>query len=94
MVTRQFLIGVRILLTPRAHGVGIPQNWRNPNNMTERLRYVQCVGYPQRRYEKIMIKIELGRENDEAAEMLLPFDEAQRLRDDLDNQLRARGVPS
>jgi hypothetical protein len=41
-----------------------------------------------------MIKIELGRENDEAAEMLLPFDEAQRLRDDLDNQLRARGVPS
>jgi uncharacterized protein YodC (DUF2158 family) len=60
----------------------------------ERLHYVQCVGYPQRPYDKIRIKVELGRENDEPAEMLLSFDEAQRLRGDLANQLLERGIPS
>jgi hypothetical protein len=75
------------------HGTGIPQKTESPINMTERLYYVQCVGYPQSRYNKIRIKVELGQENDEPAEMLLSFDEAQRLRDDLANQLLARGIP-
>ena len=61
--------------------------------MIEQLSYVQCVGYPQQKYDVIRIKIELSRPNDEPAEMLLRFDEAQRLRDDLDHQLSLRGVP-
>jgi len=61
--------------------------------MTERLSYVQCVGYPQGPYHVITVKVELRRENDEPAEMLLRFDEAERLRDDLDHQLRLKGVP-
>ena len=61
--------------------------------MTERLSYVQCVGYPQGAYSKITFKVELRRENDEPAEMLLRFDEAERLRDDLDSLLRCSGVP-
>jgi hypothetical protein len=61
--------------------------------MIEQLSYVQCVGYPQQKYDVIRVKIELRRPNDEPAEMLLRFDEAQRLRDDLDHHLRLRGVP-
>jgi hypothetical protein len=60
--------------------------------MTERLNYLQCVGYPQGPYAVITIKVVLNGENDKPAEMLLRFDEAQRLRDDLDHQLRLRGA--
>jgi hypothetical protein len=41
----------------------------------------------------ITIKVELVKANGDSAEMLLRFDEAQRLRDDLDHQLRLKGAP-
>jgi hypothetical protein len=53
---------------------------------------MQCVGYPQGRYDVITVKVELRGEDDEPAEMLLRFDEAQRLRDDLNHQLSLKGL--
>jgi hypothetical protein len=62
----------------------------NPTNMTERLSYVRCDNYRQGPgpYHVITVKVELRRGNDEPAEMLLRFDQAQRLRDDLDQFTR------
>jgi hypothetical protein len=62
--------------------------------MTEQLNYVQCVGYPQGRLSVKTIKVELLGENNEPAEMLLRFDDAQRLRDDLDHQLTLLRPPT
>jgi hypothetical protein len=61
--------------------------------MTERLNYVQCLDWSKRPYGVRTVRVELTRENDEPAEMLLRFDEAERLRDDLDKCLRQQGVP-
>jgi hypothetical protein len=61
--------------------------------MTEQLSYVQCVSHTQHKYAVITVKVELRKANDEPAEMLLRFDEAQRLRDDLDHQLRLKNAP-
>ena len=61
--------------------------------MTTQLSYVQCVGYPQGKYKVKTVKVELRMANDEPAEMLLRFDQAQRLRDDLEHQLRLMNAP-
>jgi hypothetical protein len=61
--------------------------------MIEQLNYVQCHGYPQGKYKVKTVKVEFRTANDEPAEMLLRFDEAQRLRDDLEHHLRLMGAP-
>jgi hypothetical protein len=61
--------------------------------MVDQLSYVQCMVHRRGPCKVKTVKVGLMRGSDEPAEMLLRFDEAQRLRDDLAACLRDLGAP-